>query len=308
MHPYTTNCPTVPSHRSTKLVIGPLFYTWPSGYNPHIGRPRFGVGVKPVVDMFSSWGWRRALRQASLVICATERHSQQLRLQFPNLRVETLPVIVNSVPTYRVSAAQRPRSIRLLFIANMVYHKHPLMFCEIIRELVARGIDAHGAMLGDGPMLDEVCGTVQRMNLTKHITVAGRIEHAQVFDHLAEADMLVSLSVGEPYGRGIVEAMSCGVPAVCHRSGGPADYIVHRRTGLLVDDFTVAAYVAAIEQFVGSEHREQLGQAALQATHEWSAKIVLDSLEEMMLQVAGHAVANADRPEVSGPRLASTAA
>jgi glycosyltransferase involved in cell wall biosynthesis len=39
----------------------------------------------------------------------------------------------------------------------------------------------------------------------------------------------------EPHGRVVQEAMSCGLPVVCHRHGGYAEYIDHGQNGFLFD-------------------------------------------------------------------------
>jgi glycosyltransferase involved in cell wall biosynthesis len=39
----------------------------------------------------------------------------------------------------------------------------------------------------------------------------------------------------ETYGRVVLEAMACGLPVVCHRRGGYAEYIEEGRSGLLFD-------------------------------------------------------------------------
>lgn len=39
----------------------------------------------------------------------------------------------------------------------------------------------------------------------------------------------------EPWGRVVIEAMACGLPVVCHRSGGYAEIIDHGRNGFLFD-------------------------------------------------------------------------
>ncbi len=82
--------------------------------------------------------------------------------------------------------------------------------------------------------------------VSKSVCFRGKVPNSEVYGYVREADFLVSTSLGEPYGRGIAEAMSVGTPAVCHRSGGPADFIDDGEDGLLVDELTAAAYAGRI--------------------------------------------------------------
>ena len=71
----------------------------------------------------------------------------------------------------------------------------------------------------------------------------------------------------------ILEAMACGVPVLCTTSTGGADFIEHRRNGLLI----APGNVAAIEQELvwALTHRDELFQMG-QATrceaeqHTWA--------------------------------------
>jgi glycosyltransferase involved in cell wall biosynthesis len=50
----------------------------------------------------------------------------------------------------------------------------------------------------------------------------------------AECDLIVSMSITESFGLSIAEAMACGKPAICTRSGGPEDF-VNDSNGYLVN-------------------------------------------------------------------------
>ncbi len=80
---------------------------------------------------------------------------------------------------------------------------------------------------------------------------------------LRRCDLVALPSIAEGFGLVILEAMACGVPVLCTTSTGGADFIRHRRNGLLIEPGSVAA----IEQELAwaLTHRDelfQLGQAA----------------------------------------------
>jgi glycosyltransferase involved in cell wall biosynthesis len=71
----------------------------------------------------------------------------------------------------------------------------------------------------------------------------------------------------EAHGRVVQEAMACGLPVVCHRLGGYAEYIEHGANGFLFDDNDGAAAIvlklkqdAALRSSVGAAARRTMEQ------------------------------------------------
>lgn len=288
MHPYGGGCPYPPQTMGKPLVVGPLFYGWPEqpGEKPTSGQPRFGVGLQSLVAPSAERGWQRTLQGAALVICATAPHAEAMRAQLPHAAVMTLPVIVE--PSQGVEA-RLPRAdkkaVTLLFVANLVPYKNPRVFCETIQRLRAAGVGAQGVVLGDGPeraMLEAWCAQV---GMKFVICFKGKVSNSEVYRELAEADFLVSVSQGEPYGRGIAEAMAVGTPAVCHRSGGPANFIQDGEDGLLVEELTATAYADRIGRALAVPGTwQRLSAGASRKAQGWRSEVVLTRLEESLYQ------------------------
>ena len=293
MHPYGFGCPRPPRTQGRPLVVGPLFQDWPADITKpkSSGQPRLGVGLLSLVAPHAERGWKRTLNSASLLISATDGYASALQEELPASNIATIPVIVD-VPNASDLVKNRKQGIQhglsLIFVANLAAHKNPLVFCQIVEALTGAGIAVNGTVIGDGPERKNLDEYVQARGLNAAIQFLGKLPNAEVFRHLAQADLLVSTSVGEPYGRGIAEAMSVGTPCICHRSGGPADFIEHGGDGLLVESLSPECY----SQILRSVHDnpgvwESLSLNALRKAENWSSKAVLDRLEEILLRLTG---------------------
>jgi glycosyltransferase involved in cell wall biosynthesis len=282
MHPYEGSSPIVPYTNGRPLVMGPLFLGWPKQSVPasNLGKPRFGIGIRGILDPFARKGWRRTLRKAALVLCATDSLSEQTRA-LTDGKVITLPVIVDP-PDDLVTEHQRSEAqFKLLFVANLYANKNPLVFCQTIKLLRDRGISATGEILGDGPERTAMTDWCKTNGMSETIVFLGRLPNVDVYRHLATADGLISTSFGEPYGRSIAEAMSAGAVPICHNSGGPRDFINSGVDGLLVDRVNAIDYADAIAKWTGPAWLE-LSLAARKKATQWRTNCVADQLERAL--------------------------
>ena len=288
MHPYGGGCPYPPQTSGRPLVVGPLFYGWPEqpGEKPASGQPRFGVGLQSLVAPAAERGWQRTLQGAALVICATDPHAESMRGQLPGTAVMTLPVIVEPWQTMEPRPPrEHKKTMTLLFVANLIPYKNPRVFCETVQRLRAAGIEARGIILGDGPERKALEAWSAEVGMKFALCFKGKVPNSEVYREMTGADFLVSLSQGEPYGRGIAEAMAVGTPAICHRSGGPADFIEDGQDGLLVNELTAAAYADRIERArVAPGAWERLSTGASRKAQDWRSEVVLTQLEESLYQ------------------------
>jgi glycosyltransferase involved in cell wall biosynthesis len=65
-------------------------------------------------------------------------------------------------------------------------------------------------------------------------------------------DLFVIPSIQEAFGQTALEAMACGIPVVAFNSGGIADIVRHRETGLLCPPADVAALADALAEVLNS--------------------------------------------------------
>ena len=293
MHPYGAGCPTVPQTFGKPLIIGPLFSDWPADFSQpqNTGLPRFGVSLQRLIRPSAKRGWQRALQAASLLICATKARAASVLTEAPGAQTLVCPVIVES-PYYdtlsRRDGPDASRPLQLLIAAHLVPNKNVDIFCETVKRLRDAGIPTEAIILGDGPGRAALETYIAANGLESAICLKGKLPYAQVWEYLRQADILVSCSGYEAYGRTIVEAMSVGTPVVCYKgSVGPAEIVTDEVDGLLVDTLTADAYAARLENALSDPDAwKYLSAGASRTAQQWRTEVVLDRLEAQLQQAA----------------------
>jgi glycosyltransferase involved in cell wall biosynthesis len=127
---------------------------------------------------------------------------------------------------------------------------------------------------------------VRRLGLTGAVTMTGEVPDAGPY--VERMDILVNASDPEPFGIVILEAMARSVAVVAVNSGGPADFIEDRQTGVLARSGQPDALADAIESLLLSpELRAQIGRAGRERfleeyTTDAMRKRLFASLEEVL--------------------------
>lgn len=283
--------PRVPRTGGLPLVVGPVCYQWPATAEVKraLGPPRLGVGLGPLVDPVMDRGYQKTLARAALLACDTKPLADAMQKRYPQARTMHLPQIITPPIPAPENRQRTPgeKRLRLILVANLYPNKHPLVFCETVKRLREMGFEAEGVIIGDGPERPSIEEWRRTSGMESALCLTGKVPNTEVFQRVSEADFLVSAAVGEPYGRGIAEAMAMGTPAVSHRSGGPGDFITHGRDGLLVDDLDAAAFAQAIAETArdaSSWNRMSVNARHLAQT-EWTKDAVLSHLEEALLAI-----------------------
>ena len=96
------------------------------------------------------------------------------------------------------------------------------------------------------------------------VTSLGVLDHGDLPEVYAAADVLVAPSLQENLANIVLEALACGIPVVAFDVGGMSDAIAHRRNGYLAKDMNPSDLALGVEWVLGlsPEERSTLSRAA----------------------------------------------
>ena len=90
-------------------------------------------------------------------------------------------------------------------------------------------------VVGDGAA-ETMVRELFRFDFDRRVHFIGRKDEPRIYELMHACDLFVWPAVNEAIGMVALEALSCGLPAVCGRAGGIDHIVEHGGTGLLVDD------------------------------------------------------------------------
>jgi|GEM_PF-452296 len=134
------------------------------------------------------------------------------------------------------------RDIDLIYAGRFVPTKNIEDLIEVVRILHAAGAVGRVALVGEGPLWDEMVGRSRAAGLADVIDFTGRKSNADVLEVLHRAKVFFHASSREGFPVVMVEAMACGLPVVAYRIPGVVDVIEDGETGTLVAERDTTAH------------------------------------------------------------------
>jgi N-acetyl-alpha-D-glucosaminyl L-malate synthase BshA len=234
--------------------------------------------------------------EESDAVTAISEYLQQVTLrEFAIHRpVEVIPNFVNCDVFHPAGNASRrsefaPKGEKILVhLSNFRPVKRVPDVVEIF-SLVRREIPAKLLMVGDGPDRTVAEWMVREKKIGNDVIFLGK--QNQVQDLLNCADVMLLPSDLESFGLAALEAMACGVPAVCSRVGGLTEVLRDGVEGFLVEVRDIETMAArALEILSNPERQANMSRAARQrAIHNFCSSKIIPLYEAAYVRVLENA-------------------
>jgi len=206
---------------------------------------------------------------------------------------DVLRCIPNGVETDLISFPEifqrrRPRTGQLClgFVGRLVHQKNPVLFLEVLAEVVRRGHDARAIIVGDGPMRVELLRVARKLGIADRVNWRGDIPAVQC---LPEMDVMVHTSIYEALPYVLIEACADLLPIVATRNCG-SEAILRSRLPQNIASSPEAGEMASILLSLIEDEPLLVNQSSILAriAQEYSIDSMLDRIEAEYCAVASY--------------------
>jgi glycosyltransferase involved in cell wall biosynthesis len=136
-------------------------------------------------------------------------------------------------------------------VANLDDNKNHKLLIESFSKYFKGSTGFELIIVGDGMKFSELNCLIDNLEIRNQVKLLGKLSRNEIKEILGRSSCFVLSSTYETFGIVIIEAMSCGLPAVSTRSKGPESIIVDKKLGILCENNITS-----------------LGEALLKATEE----------------------------------------
>ena len=178
-------------------------------------------------------------------------------------------------------------SMRLLCLGRAVYDKGFDLAILAIKAIVDRFPDVHLTIAGDGPERTQLEELTARLNLAENVDFMGLVAPENVPALFKNTAIVLMPSRREGLPVVALEAACAGRPIIAARTGGLAEFVVDKTTGLLIDrENSDQLSKSLIRLLTKPALAEQMGIAArLRVREQFSWQSYLDAHLSLYLQL-----------------------
>lgn len=240
VHRITPLSPTTPSLLARRcyqvgvpFVIGPLNggLPWPKGFNALRHQEKEWLSyVRSIYKLLP--GYRSTRKYAAAIVIGSCETWNQMPAQYHDkcVYITENGILPERFTLRRTHQASHP--IKVIFIGRIVPYKGADILIEAAAPLIRSRL-LKLEIVGDGPDMPKLKTLVNQEELENGVELTGWVEHSQVQERLANADVFAFPSIREFGGAVVVEAMALGLVPVVMNYGGPGE-IVTETTGYTV--------------------------------------------------------------------------
>lgn len=163
-----------------------------------------------------------------------------------HLEFNYVPNVVNT--EYFVPIKKENKQIfHFVNIANLNKNKNQILLIKAFAKAFSENKNIKLSILGGGPEHQNLQREITNLNMQNQIKLFGFAKREKVLEELQNSDAFVLSSKYETFGVVVIEAMSCGLPVIATKCGGPESIVKNEELGVLVENDNLEELSSAMQ-------------------------------------------------------------
>jgi glycosyltransferase involved in cell wall biosynthesis len=300
-HAFARSCLTNSQQLHISYLHTPIRYAWDM-YHEYLAQQKRGLGVKNAMlrcVLHYIRNWDRSTADRPDVYIA---NSGYVRNRIKKTYNREAHVVYPPVDVHRMKV-EPSKDDFFLAAGRLVPYKRFDLVVEAMKHLPNERL----VLIGDGPEMKKI-----KSLAGSNVEVMGYQSDEVMHDHMRRAKAFVFAAI-EDFGIMPVEAQACGTPVIGINQGGVAETVIHRETGLLFQEQTVASLTDAMAtlaelplDFFDPDHIRQHAETFSREVFRDRLQAIVDqsSIEwanEMRIRKPGERLSNGVENSTSSP-------
>jgi len=164
----------------------------------------------------------------------------------------------------------------ILYVGSLIELKGVFYLINALPHILKNVSDVTLRIVGEGKQKSFLQKLVHGLDLDENVVFEGFIPHLQIHKFFQKCDVFCFPTLGEPFGKALIEAMACGKAVIATNIGGSSEIIQNGVNGILVPPRNETAIATEILELIYNRpKRVKLGENARKTVEKkYSWKII----------------------------------
>jgi len=178
---------------------------------------------------------RKTIQKCDRLVTITNQVKKIYSDFFDEEKIWVIPLGVDIELFKPSNAYTQKENPELLFVGYLYKLKGIEFLIKAIPTAMEKYKNIRLRIIGNGPDRLRLQKLAETLKISKNVTFEGFVPHTEMPKYYQQCDIFCFPTLGEPFGKALIEAMACAKAVVASDVGGPAEIIESRKTGILVE-------------------------------------------------------------------------
>jgi len=216
-----------------------------------------------MLSKFTSMLHFKTISKCSHLIAITEQVKRLYSKFFDENKISVIPLGVNTELFRPANKNRAKEEFEILFAGSLYPLKGVEYLIKSMKYVVSEEEKVKLRIVGEGLEKERLRLLADKLGLKNKVIFEGFVPHDKIVKYYQNCDVFCFLTLGEPFGIAILEAMACGKPVIASNRGGPAEIVKDAETGFLINPRDTEAVAERIIRLIKDEKlRKKMGRKA----------------------------------------------
>jgi glycosyltransferase involved in cell wall biosynthesis len=177
---------------------------------------------------------KATIRKCDALVTVTDQVKKLYSKIFDEAQIWTMPLGVDTEQFEPLEGSRQKEGKEILFAGYLYRLKGAEYLLKALSIVVKEHDDVMLRIAGDGPDKQYLMRLSKALKIEDKVVFEGMVPHDMMPRYYQKCDIFCFPTLGEPFGKAVIEAMACAKPVIASNIGGPAEIIDNGKTGLLV--------------------------------------------------------------------------
>lgn len=226
---------------------------------------------------------KKTIQKSARIITITNQTKNLYSETFDEPNISVIPFGIDTDMFSPTQPEEQREECEILYAGSLYPLKGVDDLIRAIADARKQGQKANLRVVGEGQQKETLSALATSLGIKEHVRFEGLVPYSSMPQHYQRSDIFCFPTLGEPFGKAIIEAMACGKPVIATNVGGPAEIIQNSVNGILVPPSSPNAIALQITRLIEDKNeRRRLGEKAREtAVNRFSWGVIAEKYHQL---------------------------